>query len=146
MVERGEFPWGNMFSVIVSAWSSCIHLVTALRRVSLVWVSEPLLQLNLPCHYCSRAARLPAALSLDGRCEAASSVSSQGWLKCGRASEAECHHSSKGDVCVVQHSKACFIWMEKERGTWKRPFIIITANKCKHKACDRMNEWRLRGC
>lgn len=65
MVGRGRFPWGNMLSgscVIVSAWCSCIRLVTALRRVSLVCVSVPLLQLNLPCHYCSRAACLPACL------------------------------------------------------------------------------------
>lgn len=49
--------------MIVSAWCSC--LVTALCRVSLVWVSVPLLQLNLPYH-CSSGAELSclaAALS-----------------------------------------------------------------------------------
>lgn len=64
-VGWGGRPWANVLSgscVIVSAWSSCIRLVTALRRVSLVWASAPLLQLNLPCHYCSRAACLPACL------------------------------------------------------------------------------------
>lgn len=115
--EKEGFPWDNVLSgscMIVSAWSFCVRLVIALRRVSLVWVSVPLLQLNLPCHYCSGAACLPAALSLDGRCEAASSVSSQGWLKCGRAWGAEFHDSNK----------ACFICMYMKQGTWRRPLSL----------------------
>lgn len=51
---------GGVHSVswmIVSARCSC--LVTALCRVSLVWVSVPLLQLNLPYHCGSGAAWLP---------------------------------------------------------------------------------------
>ena len=146
------FPRGNMLAgsrVIVSAWSSRIRLVTALRRVSLVWVSVPLLQLNLPCHYCSRAACLPAclpaALSLDGRCEAASSVSSQGWLKCGQVSEAECHDSSKGNVCVP----VCVLWSTtkhvlnwwKATGNIKEAMVIMTAKKCKHEANLNASEW-----
>lgn len=35
---------------------SCIRLSTALRTVSLVWMSVPLLQQDLPCLYSSRAA------------------------------------------------------------------------------------------
>lgn len=131
MVERAGFLLGNMLSgssVIVSARSSCILLVPVLRRVSLVWVWVPLLQLNLPCHYYSRAACLPAclpaALSLDSRCKAASSVSSQGWLKCGRLLEEQCHDSGRGDVCFMQYIKA---------------YINITASKCKYYACNRRN-------
>lgn len=48
--------------VVGSASSSCVGLVTALLTPSLVWVSVPLLQPNLPWRRCSAAARPPACL------------------------------------------------------------------------------------
>lgn len=59
----GKMCWGESWKALSrmhsGSWmivSACIHLVTALCRVSLVWVSAPLLQLNLPYHCSSKAA------------------------------------------------------------------------------------------
>lgn len=116
--------------VVGSASSSCVGLVTALLTPSLVWVSVPLLQPNLPWRRCSAAARppacLPAALSLYGRREAAGSLSSRGRLECGQASEAERHDSSEGDacvcVCVVAKQQRAFCMEVKRKREHERGF------------------------
>ena len=55
---------------LVAVWSLLpdppAHAWSLRCVVSLVWVSVPLLQPNLPCHYCSRAACLPACRIVPG--------------------------------------------------------------------------------
>lgn len=140
--ERGGFPPGNMplcSYVIVSGWSCSMCSLTAQCRVSLVWVSVPLLQLNLPCHYYSRAACLPACLPhcpwmADVRLPALSPLKDD-WNVGDRQKQSVM--IQVGEMCVfervcmyfVRHIKAGFTWGHIHIHTYTYK-ANITANWC----------------
>lgn len=82
--------WEAFSSMHSGSWmivSACIRLVTALCRASLVWMSAPLLQLNLPYHSSSKAACLPHCPCTDDVSSSSSNliITSQGMFakECG---------------------------------------------------------------
>lgn len=115
--------------VVVSAWSSCIRLVTALRRVSLVWMSVPLLQLNLPCHYCSRAACLPHCPWMADVRLPALFPPKDDW-NVGEHQKLNVIIQSKGKRVFERSTlgESCFMWIYIEQGTHRRGLWLSLLN------------------